>query len=180
MMTNKSDSTNEAILFTIDKTDKVQLRCYASEWKNNTFIHIREFIKKDDGNYIPTKTGVTVPITLWPFFVKEIANSSKAAGKNEKLRTVNSRELENGTTFYFEMVGGPKSRVLPEADLRRIALEQWSENKNMPKSLDEFEPATGTFIYRARKNKEGKLNCKKYATCSRKNGQLIWKLVDKT
>ena len=54
-------SSPEKILLTIDKSEKDQVLVRETLYKNHEYIDIRIFNKSRDGEYHPTRKGVTLP-----------------------------------------------------------------------------------------------------------------------
>lgn len=46
-------------MFSVQKTDSIQVRIEISEFKGNKFINLREWFLKD-GEYLPTKKGIAI------------------------------------------------------------------------------------------------------------------------
>ena len=60
-------------MFAMQKSAKVQLRVDISDYKGRKFINLRDWILQPDGEYTPTKKGVTVP----PELIDELIDNLK-------------------------------------------------------------------------------------------------------
>lgn len=70
----KSLNSQEKMLFSFEKSEREQVRVSATVYKGGEYIDFRVFFKTAEGNYCPTKKGITVKRSLIPF-LKDAFNS---------------------------------------------------------------------------------------------------------
>ncbi len=58
--------------FTMPKNKSSEIECKFKEFKGIRFLDIREMVRDENGNPIPTKKGVTIAEDKVPEFIKEL------------------------------------------------------------------------------------------------------------
>ncbi len=62
--------------FVVQKSATLQLRGEVSQHDGREFVNIREWLKGKEGEYLPTKKGVTVPLNKMAEFSNAVTNLS--------------------------------------------------------------------------------------------------------
>ena len=75
---------SEPILL-LEKSKRVAVFYSTSEYKGVDYVSVREHINKD-GKWIQTKSGVSMPVTMWPLLQQAIGaiKTEKASKKKVK------------------------------------------------------------------------------------------------
>jgi hypothetical protein len=62
--------TNDKVVKTIQKNNNEQIKIGVSEFRGNVYIYIRIYFKNKDGEYLPTKKGVNIPLAKYDELVE--------------------------------------------------------------------------------------------------------------
>ena len=68
-------------MFKITKNDQIEIHCTKSKYQGKTYIHIREYYKGDNGEFIPTKKGVAMGEEAWDEFLDQMEKVIKGRDK---------------------------------------------------------------------------------------------------
>lgn len=78
------DFYDGVLIGAVGKRSNEQILIGLREFRGARFIDIRAYFETDDGEWRPTKKGVTLPIDAFPEFAETVAGLGETLGFGEK------------------------------------------------------------------------------------------------
>ena len=71
---------NEKVVGKVEVRDKMEFRAILHKYQGKEYCNFRQFIEKDDGAWIPTKSGFTLSVDLLPEILELLAKCKRGDG----------------------------------------------------------------------------------------------------
>jgi hypothetical protein len=69
--------TTDKVVKVIQKNNNEQVRVGVSEFKGSIYVYVRIYFKNTEGDYLPTKKGINIPLSKYEQLVEMIKQLSK-------------------------------------------------------------------------------------------------------
>jgi len=83
-MTEEIQGTDEVLVRAIDKGLGNRIHVRLSRFRDRDYLDIRNFYEGDDGEWLPTRKGVAVPVDLYPELMDALTAAKELIDKRAK------------------------------------------------------------------------------------------------
>lgn len=74
-----SDATDNTTIGEYEKNARERIRVSLATFKGHRFCDVRVYAATQDGTYVPTKSGITTPLTRIPALIDLLSQADAAA-----------------------------------------------------------------------------------------------------
>jgi hypothetical protein len=80
-MAEQVQATDEVLVRVIEKGMSGRIHIRLSKFRDKDYLDIRNFYEGDDGQWLPTRKGVAVPVDLYPELMDALAAAKELIDK---------------------------------------------------------------------------------------------------
>ncbi len=83
-MTEPIQATDEVLVRVIDKGVSGRIHIRLSKFRDRDYLDIRNFYEGEDGQWLPTRKGVAVPVEFYPELMEALGTAKELIEKRAK------------------------------------------------------------------------------------------------